>query len=110
MGHFLFMGSTSFTHDDGATLIVDGILEASEPGPSSATFPPESFTWNGSTADFPFEFVYAECCGSPAVFGVEVIPPLPEPSSLALLCVALAGMGGALCRHRKDAQPDALPG
>jgi hypothetical protein len=87
------------THDDGLTLIIGGLNLGFNPGPTS---PITSIaTYAGPTGNFPFQLVYAECCGGPAVLQVNLpfsnTPGggVPEPGTLALLGLALAGLGAA---------------
>jgi hypothetical protein len=85
----------SVTHDDGLTLIIGGIDLNFNPGP---TPPVQSIaTYNGPSGTFPFQLVYDECCGGPAVLQVDlpfVATPTPDGGSmLALLGLGVAGLG-----------------
>lgn len=89
------------THDDGLSLIIGGIDLGFNPGP---TAPVTSIaTYTGPSGDFPFQLVYAECCGGPAVLQVDLpfsTTPVPEPATISLLCAGLAGLGFARRLHR----------
>jgi hypothetical protein len=81
------------THDDGVTLIINGI----NLGFLTTATPPltEMETYSGPPGTFPFELVYAECCGGDAE--LEGVLPLtfgvPEPNlSLGLLGPSVVGL------------------
>jgi len=79
-----------FTHDDGVSLYVNGVVYGSSPGPQSASV--DTFTYTGLNAPgATLEFVYGECCHAPAVLSVGVTP---EPGSLALLGTGVLGLVG----------------
>jgi hypothetical protein len=73
-------GQTSFTvnHDDGLQLQIGGTLVVDQPGPT----PPvtQTFIYSGQqSGNLPFDLVYGECCGPPAVLATS----LPLQSQLA---------------------------
>ena len=100
--HFTAGETFTFKHDDGVTMIVNGVTQVSQPGPTAPTT--STGTYIGTTGNFGFDIVYAECCGGPQVLQTTLVGPLvptPEPASLALLGSALAGLGAVMRRRRK---------
>jgi hypothetical protein len=89
------------THDDGLTLIIGGIDLGFNPGPTAPVTSVETYT--GPSGNFAFTLVYGECCGGPAVLQVD-LPfsnvAIPEPATLGLLGVGLAGLGWLRRRTR----------
>jgi hypothetical protein len=86
------------THDDGLTLIIGALNLGFNPGP---TAPVTSLaTYSGPSGTFPFQLVYGECCGGPAVLQLDL--PLsntaPEPTTIGLLSIGLAGLARRLRR------------
>jgi PEP-CTERM motif len=83
-------------HDDGITLVIDGVTVISSTGPT----PPESSSGTYAGLTDPNALVqvyYGECCGAPAVL---IASSVPEPQTYAML---LAGLGllGFMVRRRK---------
>ena len=111
---FEFTGSAYFTNgetysvqaDDGVTLYVGGtasgdiVLQHT----GSESLNTVSGVYNGSTGTESFTFVYAECCGAPAIFSTNLASGgnVPEPMSFVLLGTLLAGVG--LTTRRKRTQ------
>lgn len=78
------------THDDGLTLIIGGTDLGFDPGPTSPVVTVATYT--GPSGNFPFQLVYGECCGGPAVLQVDLPfepPAAPEPGTLALMAGGL---------------------
>jgi hypothetical protein len=94
----------SVTHDDGLTLIIGGLDLGFNPGPTAPVV--SNATYTGPSGTFPFQLVYGECCGGPAVLAVDLpfsnIPSAPEPATVALIGVGLAGLG---LERRRRKQP-----
>jgi hypothetical protein len=88
--------SFTITHDDGATFVVNGQTVIDAPGPTAPVVTTGSYT-GGASGNAPFELIYAECCGGPAVLQVSLLAPeyAPVPDggvTLILLGGALAGL------------------
>jgi hypothetical protein len=82
------------THDDGLTLIINGLTVVNAPGPTAAVT--TLGTYSGASGTFAFELVYGECCGGPAVLQVDLpfASAVPEPATMLLLGFGLAGLAG----------------
>jgi hypothetical protein len=89
------------THDDGLTLIINGIDLGFNPGPTAPVV--TTATYTGTSGTFAFELLYGECCGGPAVLQVDLpfTAAIPEPESYAMLLAGL-GMLGFMARRRKQ--------
>ena len=89
------------THDDGLTLIIDGITVINQPGATSPVT--QTFTYNGPAGNQAFQLVYGECCGAPAE--LEISLPLssavPEPATWGMMLLGFAGLGFAFRQSRR---------
>jgi hypothetical protein len=86
----------SVTHDDGLSLIIDGITVIADGGPTAPTGTTETYT--GPTGNFNFQLVYGECCGAPAVLAIDLpfvsqTGSVPEPSTWAMMILGFFGVG-----------------
>ncbi len=99
---FNFVGTVSVTsgetftagHDDGLTLIIDGITVISAPFGTSYALTTSTYT--GPTGTYAFQLVYGEAFGPPAGITVNLLlqsSTIPEPSSIFLLGAGLLGVG-----------------
>jgi hypothetical protein len=108
---FNFTGTVSVTtgeqfiagHDDGLTLIIDGLTVISAPGPTSFNTTPAIYS--GPSGNFAFQLVYGECCGAPG--DLEITLPLtsgvPESATWAMMLLGAGLVGGGLrMARRKD--------
>ncbi len=88
------------THDDGLSLIIGGLDVISAPLPTAPVT--TTATYTGPTGNFPFQLVYGECCGGPAVLQVDLPfrSSVPEPASVALIAGGLLLIRG-IRRFRK---------
>jgi hypothetical protein len=107
---FNFTGSVSVTtgetftvqHDDGLTLVIGGVtVTPDEPGPTPPVVTLETYT--GPTGNEPFQLVYGECCGAPAVLNVALpLSSVPEPATWSLMLLGVGGIGGLLRRKSRQ--------
>jgi hypothetical protein len=93
----------SFRHDDGLTLLIAGLTVVSDPGPTPAVT--TTGTYTGPSGNKPFQLVYGECCGGPAVLDVNLpLNSTPEPATWVMMGLGFAGLGFVgFSRGRKTA-------
>jgi hypothetical protein len=79
-------------HDDGLTLIIGGLDLGFNPGPTAPVT--STATYTGPTGNFPFELVYGECHGAPAVLQVDLpFSNVPDGgATAAMLALSLLGI------------------
>jgi hypothetical protein len=92
----------TIAHDDGVTLFIDGQDIGLNAGPTAPVT--STATYTGPSGTFPFQLVYAECCGGEAVLQVSLpfTSAVPEPETYAMLMVGL-GLIGFFARRGKFA-------
>ncbi|MGB8606808.1 MAG: PEPxxWA-CTERM sorting domain-containing protein [Bradyrhizobium sp.] len=96
---FLITGTYSgpigtITHDDGATLALNGGIVVDSPNETAAIT--DNFT-NPGGAPVPFVLDYVSANGAPSVL---VVTAVPEPSTWALMILGFAGVGFMAYRRK----------
>ena|SRR5579862_2870536 len=95
--------SGSFTHDDGATIYVDGIFAGGSPGETTAIT--QSFLLPGGGGVHTLDAYYVTGNGTPSILsfnpGVTTFSGgVPEPATWALMITGFGAAGAMLRRNR----------
>lgn len=98
-GMEMFSAGTTYsiTHDDGITVTLDGTTIISSAGPQSGTVS----TFTTTTGMHSIDIVYGECCGNPATLMSNLPANIPEPNTLVLMTLGLAGVLAGLRRRSR---------
>jgi hypothetical protein len=87
-------------HDDGLEITINGDNVVNEPGPTSASSTP--FTWTGADGNYPFVLEYSEVNGPPAVLQTDLPLSAPDASTtMGLLGISLGALGAIGRRIKK---------
>ncbi len=87
----------TITHDDGATLWINGSLRVSSPAETQAVT--QGFTNPLGEAPAPFELWYVSANGAPSVLQVTAVP---EPATWAMMILGFFGVGFVAYRNRQN--------
>jgi hypothetical protein len=99
--------SFTVTHDDGLTLVIGGVDLGFPDGPTAPV--QDTLTYSGVSGNLPFQLVYAECCGGPAVLQVslpfrDTVNDTPLPGALPLFVGGIGALGALTWRRRSGAK------
>lgn len=99
-------------NDDGLQLMIGSNLVINDPGPQSYSGTPTTYTYpdTGPAGTLPFDLVYGECCGPPAVLGISLplasqtvsVPGTPVPGTTTQLLFDLTQTGCTDCDATKE--------
>ncbi|MEH2557284.1 hypothetical protein V1286_004813 [Bradyrhizobium algeriense] len=87
----------TITHDDGATLFINGSLRLLSPAETSAIT--QGFTNPLGEAPATFELWYVSANGAPSVLQVTAVP---EPATWAMMILGFFGVGFVAYRNRQN--------
>jgi len=99
-------------NDDGLQLMIGSNLVINDPLPQSYSGTPTTYTYpdTGPAGTLPFDLVYGECCGPPAVLGISLplesqivsVPGTPVPGTTTQLLFDLTTTGCTDCDATKE--------
>ena len=89
--------NSSFSHDDGATVYVDGVYAGGSAGETTVVSSP--YTLAAGSHNLAVYYVAGN--GTPSVFNFSSPAAVPEPSTWGLMILGFGGLGGVLRNNRR---------
>jgi hypothetical protein len=88
----------TFSHDDGATVFVDGVFAGGSAGETSVVSTPYTLAAGSHAVDL----YYVAGNGTPSVLNFSTPAGVPEPTSWALMILGFGGVGAVVRRRRAE--------